>query len=473
MLNRKIKTIITNFSYTLISNLVSLIISSLIVLIVPKLIGIREYGYWQLYIFYSSYLGFFNIGWVEGIYLRYGGKEYSKLNRPLFASQFWSFFIYIIIIGILIATYSFIFVASSDKRFIFQMLSVSLVASVPRGFLLYVLQSTNRIKEFSRLTLLDRLIYCLIITIMVLIGIREYKLLIIADIVGKISTLICTLYICKEIVFSKLVSIKETLKEIYANIYTGIKLMIANIASTLIIGVIRFGIEKSWDVQTFGKVSLTLSISNMVMLFINAVGIIMYPILRRTNEKKLSNIYLAIRDLLMIILFGILLVYYPLKEVLSAWLPKYTDSLIYMALVFPMCVYEGKMSLLINTYLKTLREEKLMLKINLISLAISLVMTFITTLLIKSLNLAIISIVIILAFRCILAEIFLSKILKVMLIKDVILEVLMTLIFILTGWIINSWLTLVLYFISYIIYLVIKRKDIANTIKNVKLLIKA
>ena len=29
-----------------------------------------------------------------------------------------------------------------------------------------------------------------------------------------------------------------------------------------------------------------------------------------------------------------------------------------MALLFPMGVYEGKMALLINTYLKTLRKEK-------------------------------------------------------------------------------------------------------------------
>ena len=47
--------------------------------------------------------------------------------------------------------------------------------------------------------------------------------------------------------------------------------MFANIASMLIIGVVRFGIERSWDVETFGKVSLTLSASNLMMLFINAV----------------------------------------------------------------------------------------------------------------------------------------------------------------------------------------------------------
>ena len=178
------------------------------------------------------------------------------------------------------------------------------------------------------------------------------------------------------------------------------------------------------------------------------------------------------RNFLMAILLGLLIVYYPLKVVLSAWLPKYADSLMYMSLVFPMCVFEGKLSLLINTYLKTLRKERLMLRINLISLVLSVMITFVTTILLKNLNLAIAVIVIILASRCALAEIFLAEILKISLYKNIVLELTMTLIFMLTGWFINSWLGGLLYVVAYIMYLAIKRKDISNTIKNVRLLMK-
>jgi hypothetical protein len=138
-----------------------------------------------------------------------------------------------------------------------------------------------------------------------------------------------------------------------------------------------------------------------------------------------------------------------------------------------MCVFEGKMSLLINTYLKTLRKEKLMLKINLISLALSVVITFTTTVLLKNLNLAIASIVIILAFRCVLSEIFLSKMLVISLYKDISLELTMILVFILVGWFVNSWFAVLIYILAYIIYLFVKKKDVINTIRNLKLLIKA
>ena len=49
-----------------------------------KLIGVEKYGYWQLYLFYTSYVGFFQLGWNDGIYLRYGGEDYNNLDKGLF-----------------------------------------------------------------------------------------------------------------------------------------------------------------------------------------------------------------------------------------------------------------------------------------------------------------------------------------------------------------------------------------------------
>lgn len=472
-MNSKIISFIKNFSYTLTSNLVSLLISTLVVLIVPKLIGVEEYGGWQLYLFYSSYVGFLHFGWNDGIYLRYGGKEYKELDKELFFSQFCMLVILQLIIVVIIFGSSAIFVTDTKRVFIFKMTGVCMLITNVRYMLLYILQSTNRIKEYAQITMMDRIIYCCLIISLLVVGISDYKLMIVADLIGKFISLLYATLCCKDIVFRRISTFYVSFSEAIENISVGIKLMFSNIASLLIIGIVRFGIERSWDVSTFGKVSLTLSVSNLMMLFIDAVGIIVFPILRRSNEKKLPSIYITMRDFLMIILLGVLIMYYPLKVVLSAWLPKYSDSLMYMALCFPMCVFEGKMALLINTYLKTLRKEKLMLKINLISLTLSLFITFVTTILFKNLNLTIASIVGLLAFRCAIAEMYLSKILSVSLYKDIVLELIMTVIFILTGWCINSWVSVLLYAVSYIIYLLIKRKDISCAIRNVKILIKA
>ncbi|WP_340394536.1 hypothetical protein [Paenibacillus sp. FSL E2-0177] len=447
-------------------------VSTLVILIIPKLIGIKEYGYWQLYLFYSSYVGFLHFGWLDGIYLRYGGKEYRDLDKKLFCSQFYMLLAQQLIIVIALMTISYFAIIDFDRKFILQMIALCTIIVNLRFMLLYVLQSTNRIKEYAQITMLDRLIYCCLIIILLTVGVREYKLMIIADLVGKLLSLIYSMYCCKDIVFNRFSTYYFSFKEMIQNITVGINLMFATIASMLIIGVVRFGIERSWDVATFGKVSLTLSISNLLMIFINAVGIVMFPILRRTDETKLPKIYATMRNFLMIILLGILISYYPFKVVLSNWLPQYADSLMYMAILFPMCVYEGKMSLLISTYFKTLRKENLMLKLNLCSFLLSFIITVVTTVIIKNLDLAILSIVFILVFKCILSEVFLSRILGISIFKDVGLELSLTCIFIITGWYLNSWTAVLIYVIAYSVYLVIKQKDIINTLKDIKQLIR-
>ncbi|ETT51767.1 hypothetical protein BSK66_26540 [Paenibacillus odorifer] len=469
-MNSKALKFIKNFSYTLKSNLIALIVSSLVILIIPRLIGVKEYGYWQLYLFYSSYVGFLHFGWNDGIYLRYGGKEYNELDKRLFFSQFYMLVILQLILGgiILIITPA-IFIAA-DRIFIFQMLTLCLFITNVRFMLLFVLQGTNRIKEYARITVIDKMVYCFLIIIFLVSGVRDYRLMISADLIGRFISLTYAMFCCREIVFRGIKTFYFSFGEAIENINVGIKLMFANISSMLIIGVVRFGIERSWDVSTFGKISLTLSVTNLMMLFIGAVGTVMFPILRRTNEKRLASIYVTMRDFLMIVLLGALIIYYPLRAILASWLPNYADGLMYMAIIFPICIFEGKMSLLINTYLKALRKEKMMLKINVLTLLLSCIITFITTIIFKNLNFSIVSIVLLLGIRCVWAEFFLSKQLGISVNKDILLELIMILIFILTGWFSNWWFY---YVLVYLCYLIIKRKDIICALHNVKLLMKA
>ena len=247
--------------------------------------------------------------------------------------------------------------------------------------------------------------------------------------------------------------------------------MISNIASMLIVGVVRFGIERTWDITTFGKVSLTLSISNLLMLFINALGIIMFPVLRRTDKNSLPSIYKMMRDLLMAVMFGMLIFYYPAKEVLTIWLPDYAESLKYMALLFPLSVYEGKMALLVNTYFKTLRKEKLMLRINILVMSLSILTTMVTTIAFKKLDIAVFSIVLLLMMRAVISEVAISKILNLYLRKDILLEFTLTFAFIISGWYFDSILTLIIYLGFYLTYLVIKRKDLIVTKDKIKSII--
>lgn len=462
-MNKLAKMFIKNFSYSLYSNVLSFLITTLVILLVPKFVGVKEYGFWQLYLFYTSYIGFMHLGWADGIYLRYGGKEYQKLNKDIFSSQFWLLCAFELIVTLIIYCIVNFLIIDVDKNFILRLTALNCIVVLPKTMLSFILQATNRIKEYSYIIVVEKVTYLILISVTFLVGIKNYRILVLLDVVGKGISLLFSIYYCRDIVFRKVASFSIAIKEAWENIEVGAKLMIANVASMLIIGIVKLAIETTWDIETFGKVSLSMTISNMLMVFISAIGVILFPILRRVKKEKMADIYIIMRTILMIVLFGMLALYYPIKIIISSWLPEYAESLSYIALMFPICIYESKVSMLINTYMKTLRKEKEMLYINIISVIIASILTFITVRIIKNLELTVVSIVIIFAIRCIITEMILSKYLLIRVKKDIVLEFILSSFFIVSSWFIGSWIGFSIYAACYILYLFIKSREISNT----------
>lgn len=461
--------VLKNISYTLTSNFLSLCVSIIVSLLLPKILGVADYGYYQLYIFYVSYVGMLHFGWCDGIYLRYGGKDYDELDKKLLAGQFYGLLclqlvITLLFVGVILSTSN----TDAEKFAVLISSVMNIIILNLRTFLILTLQATNKMKEYSTIIISDRLIFVTVITILILMKIDKLEYYIFVDIISKLISLFIALAKCSDVVFEKkmIFSYRET----KLNIFSGINLMFANIASMLIIGIIRFGIQNKWDVETFGKISLTLSISNMLMVFVGAISLAIFPIVKKTNKKNYEVIYPKVRTIVSPLTLLLLLFYFPAEIILSKWLPQYRESLKYMVIVFPIIVFESKVSLLTNTFLKALRMEKEIFKINLISAICSGVLTIIFVYIFNSLFFSMLSIVICLGIRCIVSELALKKELKINIRRDLVLEIFLIIIFIFVGWNFSKRIGLLVYSTALIIYFVLKMndlKDIKKLIKNI------
>ena len=465
--HNKIADFVKNLSYTFSANILSLLISVAVVLIIPKVLGTDQYGYYQLYTFYCGYVGISYFGWCEGIYLRNGGKYYDKLNKETYHTQLCVMAAYEVTVFTAIFGIASIVCKDTDKKYVIGYTCIVAIAVCMRFLITSVLQSTSRIKEYATVTISEKIFFIILVSICVLNGFRNYHSIIISNVFAVYFSLFLGMLFCKDIVFSKIKNIKNSVHEIKENIIAGIKLQMSTICSMLILGVVRFGIERRWDISTFGKVSLTLSISNMAVTAINAIGVVIYPILRRTNQEKLPEIYKIMRIMLMGLVFGALVFYYPAQKILTLWLPQYAESLRYAAILLPVCVYESKVSILVNTYFNTLRLESLQMKCNLTALALSVILTGVSIYVFDSVTVAILSILIVLMFRCILCEIVLSTKIPIKVVKDIIIELVMTLAFIICNWYFG-FIGMLMYAVCYVIYLIIKRKDILESLNFIK-----
>ena len=144
-----------------------------------------------------------------------------------------------------------------------------------------------------------------------------------------------------------------------------------------------------------------------------------------------------------------------------------------MWILFPIVIYEGRMSLLINTYLKTLRKEKTILMVNVLTLTLSLLLSLFVIFIIGNLNLTVGLILASLAFRCNLAEFFLCRDMNIKIGAKMFLETCLTLLFIFSNlWFDGTYMSMVAYIVIYIIYLVIVHRGFLSDLKDLRYLVK-
>lgn len=459
--SRREKSFLSNLSVAFLANAVTLFGNVCITLLLPKFIGVTQYAYYQLYVFYASYVGFFSLGWTDGLYLRHGGAYYDQLDKPVIYGQLRAITLLELALSVgvcLLALGS----SDADKATVLLLFGLCILIYLPRAFLHNLLQATNRVDQHALGMIIDKVVHLLGITLGILTGRMDSTWFILSDLIGRACGGCYIFYVCRDLFRVRVCSFQKVKSEAIQNISCGFILMVSNVASMLIIGIVRQGIEIFWDVETFGKLSLTLSISNMLMTFINSIAMVLFPILRRASAEERIPLYRKMRTMLIIPITGVMVLCYPVRSVLSAWLPQYAESLKYTAILFVMCIYESKMSMLINTYLKALRQERLLLRYNVISVAASLVLTLVTCGLFHNLDGAVFSIVLLLALRSTLAECALAKQMGISVKKEILTEHLTAAGFIAANWVIGGVWGMVLYGLIYGAFLAVNREQLKN-----------
>lgn len=462
------RKVVRNVSFALLGNTIAIFISICMIFVLPRYLSLYDYGTWQLFLFYFSYVGFLHFGWEDGIYLRYAGFNYKDLDKSKLLGQVLAVIGSQCLLGLAIFLSVNAFMLDGIQRDIFRFIAVALILANSNNLFSFIMQMTSRIKDYARLIAFEPLIFIILVMLVLSLGARDYVSLVYCKLTSL--TIVCAFggYLLWDLRQAKVPYFPAIYAEAKENIYVGSKLMLANIASMLVIGIVRFGISEGWDVVTFGKISLTLSISNFLMVFINAVSVVLLPELKHVAESMRQQLYLAGRSLLTAGMLVLLLTYYPLNWFLSLWLLQYADALTYMAVLFPVCMFEARMGLLVSTYLKAMRQEKLVLKINAISVIFSILITIFTVGIIHNLNICIVSIVVIFAFRCCLAEMKLSALLNCQLVGIIVKEMMAIAIFMITAWFIGGLTGALFYLLTILIYLGNNWHKLGESIKLLK-----
>lgn len=363
------------------SNIIKLLAGVLVGFLLPKIIGVTDYGYYKTFTLYATYIGLFHFGIEDGVYLKYGGKNYEELDKENF--RFYTAFLIGLegVISVIAFIISF-FSLSGDSRFIFCFLAATLFATNITNYYQFISQITQRFQELSTVIVVQAALTAVAMVVLwvlhhfwdVTITYKIYTIIFVA-----IYYLITLWYFIayRDISFGKRSSFKEHKGDIWEFIKLGFPLMVANLCACFILTIDRQFVNIFFDMDTYAVYAFAYNMLGLATTAISAISTVIYPAMKRADEETLKKNYSKLVALILGISFFLVLLYYPLCFFIHWFLPKYSGSLPIFRVILPSLAISSAVTIVMHNYYKTIGKNLSFFWKSLVILALSIGADFI------------------------------------------------------------------------------------------------
>lgn len=453
-----------NFLYVFGAQILVLLISVARALLVPKILPVEGFGYWEIYLLYTSYVGIFALGYVDGIYLKYGECNFDQLPFQKLRSATRLFCLVLVAFVILTSGLFYWLVQNPEEKLAMIFAAFNIFVLGLSSYFIYIFQITNQFKKYSFFSVLDKIAVLVTIILMLFINADNYRYIVIADFLSKLAVLILMIIKMPELLIGEGADFKESLSFMWSNMTVGAKLMIANLMSMLIVGAGRFIVQYMGDITDFATYSFGVSVTGLVLTAITSIGLVLYPTIKRHSPDKFGEDFNTLNSTSRIISICSLLVYYPVFIFVQYFYPKYFSVLPYLSYLFLVVFCTCKINLVNNTFYKVLRQEKQMLIANLSCVAFFIIIALIFFPMTKDVSTIAICTFAAMFMRSYSSEFSIGRFLNIPIDKRTFLEFVVITVFILSCEFLSLDISCIVMSIIVIAYLILDRKALKNVI---------
>lgn len=368
----KEKGFIKNILTVVGGNGVYLISNILLGFLLPMILDLADYGYYKIYTLYVGYCGLLNFGFPDGILLRYGGKEYTQLHRPLF--RVYSRMFLILEAAMTLLVMGIACCLRGEYALIIGFVGLNLMFNNVTLYYQYLSQATSRFREFSLRKVLQAL--CVIAVLVILLVGKRYGLfarvgyIAFLLIMQAISMILLLWYILtyREITFGPALPWKEALPELKQTFRKGVLMMVAYEVAQLLLLMDRQFVSVLFPVEVYAQYAFAYNILSCVTALVTAVSTVMFPMLKKLRQDdalgKFESMLSVVSCLVGLCLVGVL----PVQWLVRWLLPAYEGALAYVQILFPVLLFTAGVSIVAFTYYKVLDRMREYLVICLIAL---------------------------------------------------------------------------------------------------------
>lgn len=367
----------------ILSNVCVLVSGIVVGICIPKMMSTEEYGNYKIFTLYISYAALLQFGFVNGIYLLYGGVQYSDLPKEKMQAYF-RYFIFMQL-GIFFAVFLIIGVITYcvTKEFIPQMLIFLIVIeSLVRNIIYFfqlLSQAVQKFKQLSGINTIKSFITIIIIGLLYIllwrgeINFVSSNLYMLLYILLDIGIMICYIILYRKIIIGK----AEKSYVIYGDLLSfhkvGLPLLIGGMLANLLLVLDRQFVSMFFPKEVYGVYSFAYSMLNLISVLITSVAVLIYPTLKQLKKEDVIKKYTSNVMYISILVSICLCIYFPLKEFIYWFLPNYADSVEVFKIILPGLGLSCSISVVLSNYYKVLDEIKKYTQICFVILVIAII----------------------------------------------------------------------------------------------------
>lgn len=359
-MNNSKKTITSIIGVTL-SNCTTILSGIVIGFLIPKILSVDSYGLYKTFTLYTTYIGFFSLGIIDGIVLDYGSYNFEQLNKEKFRS-FFKWYMLVHFIGFIVLAIISFFLKNSDFKFIILLLGIDVIAVNVTGYYQQISQFTQRFREYSIRKVLQSASNIVIVLLMFGYYYTQkseigYQVYVFALVLVNVLLTIWYVYTYRSISFGKSKRMRDTRGEVIHLIKIGFPLLFANLCATLILTLDRQFVNILFDTSTYAVYAFAYNMLSLVTVATSAIATVLYPTLKRSTKESIVENYPRLIALMLLLVFAANAVYFPLCGFVKWFLPKYNNSLVIFRIIFPGLAISSAVTVVMHNYYKVLGKN--------------------------------------------------------------------------------------------------------------------
>ena len=307
------------------SNGINLLVGIITGFLVPAFLSLDDYAALRTFTLYLSYVGILHFGFVDGVYIKYGGKYEEDLNPGKLKGEHR----FLLLFQFLITALAIIVGIILDD-IIFIAFAIAILPMNMQSLFSFLYQALGRFNIYSQIIVLTPTLLLLfnLLLIFVLKISNFWPFIIVNILTYYIVFLVLEIYF-----FNKYKGVKAIIdfKDIWSNFKVGTFILIGNLSTILFYAMDRWFVKLFLTTKDFAFYSFAVSMMGIFNTLISAVTLTFYPYLARGQDEE--NLKLLKKYLLIIGVFasgG----YFVFDIIVNLFLEKYVLSLDIIMILF-------------------------------------------------------------------------------------------------------------------------------------------